>query len=230
MHGFGVCARVALFLAMASAWAQDDGQATDLYSQLEALQAQNNIKISGLENIQYEPKITAHGNLEQQLERLLAAFNHITTRNPKGQIERVVILNKKQKREFDQIVVPARVEGKHLLVSVLLSGDGRVWQTVDMMLDTGADTVVLPESMIAGLGLMEADLVRQPMQTANGTIEAKIGVLQALKLAGETVTEVEVAFVADKQLGKNRLLGMSVLGRYQVHMDDKAQRVTLFKK
>jgi aspartyl protease family protein len=221
---------VMLSIAMSATWAEENGQTTDLYSQLDALQAQSNIKISGLENIQDEPKITAHGNLEQQLERLLAFFNHITSRNQKGQIERVVILNKKQKRELDQIILPARLEGKHLLVSVLLSGDGRVWQTVDMMLDTGADTVVLPESMIAGLGLLEADLVRQSMQTANGTTEAKIGVLQALKLAGETVTDVEVAFVADKLLGKNRLLGMSVLGRYQVHMDDKTQLVTLLKK
>ena len=68
------------------------------------------------------------------------------------------------------------------------------------------------------------------MQTANGVTEAKIGKLQELRIAGETVENVEVAFIADQLLGKNCLLGMSVLGRYQINIDDKSQLITLFKK
>ena len=68
------------------------------------------------------------------------------------------------------------------------------------------------------------------MQTANGMTEAKIGMLQELKIAGETVENVEAAFIPDSLLGKNSLLGMSVLGRYQIHIDDKSQLITLLKK
>jgi hypothetical protein len=39
-----------------------------------------------------------------------------------------------------------------------------------------------------------------------------------------------VAFIADHLLGKNKLLGMSVLGRYQLNIDDTSQVITLFKK
>jgi predicted aspartyl protease len=57
-----------------------------------------------------------------------------------------------------------------------------------------------------------------------------VGTLEELKIAGETIENVEVAFIADQLLGKNRLLGMSVLGRYQVNIDDQSKLITLFKK
>jgi len=201
-----------------------------LFAQLQILQEQMHIQISGLENIQSESKTFASGSLEQQLEQLLSSYNTILNRNAIGKIERIVILNKKQKREVERIVLPTRLEGKHLMVSVSLSGDGRFWQSLDMVIDTGADLVVLPESMIPQLGLADFPFTNQKMQTANGSTDTKIGVLQELKIAGETVGNVEVAFVADKLLGDNRLLGMSVLGRYQINIDDKSQLITLFKK
>jgi clan AA aspartic protease (TIGR02281 family) len=116
------------------------------------------------------------------------------------------------------------------MVSVAISGNGSIWQTLDMIIDTGADLVVLPESMINQLGLADSTFTRQKMQTANGMTEAKIGMLQELRIAGETLENVEAAFIPDSLLGKNRLLGMSVLGRYQINIDDKSQLITLFKK
>jgi clan AA aspartic protease (TIGR02281 family) len=210
--------------------AQNRLEGDDLFGQLQTLQEQMHIKITGLERIQNEEKIVLRGNLEQQLAQLLTAYNHITNRNPKGQIEQVVIINKKQKTETQQIVLPTRSEGKHLIVSVSLSGDGRIWQTLDMIVDTGADLVVLPESMIPQLGLAGSPFTRQKMQTANGTTVARVGMLQELKIAGETLANVEVAFIADPLLGGSRLLGMSVLGRYQINIDDQSQSVTLFRK
>lgn len=202
----------------------------DLFSQIQALQNQNKIQITGLERIQNTEKIITSGNLEQQVKQLFAAYNHIVSRNTKGQIERIVIINKKQKRKDNSIVLPTSPQGNHFTVSVALSGDGRIWQTVDMVIDTGADLVVLPESMIDQLGLTDSKFTNGKMQTANGMADAKIGLLQELKIAGETVENVEVAFIADQLLGENRLLWMSVLGRYQVNIDDKAQLVTLIKK
>jgi clan AA aspartic protease (TIGR02281 family) len=202
----------------------------DLFSQILSLQSQMKIKITGMERIQNEEKVITRGNPEQQIEQLLSSFNHIITRDAQGQIERIVIVNKKQKTEIERIVLPTTHQGNHFMVSVALSGDGSIWQTVDMIIDTGADLVVLPESMIAQLGLTNSTFTHQKMQTANGTTDAKIGKLQTIKIAGETVENVEVAFIADHLLGKNKLLGMSVLGRYQLNIDDTSQVITLFKK
>jgi aspartyl protease family protein len=219
-----------LVLIALSAQAQNPKDADDLFKQIQSLQSQMNIQVTGLERIQNEEKVSTSGSLEQQIEQVLASFNHIISRNAKGQIERIVIINKKQKSEANRIVLPTRLQGSHLMVSVLLSGNGRLWQTLDMIIDTGADLVVLPDSMIAQLGLADSTFTKQEIQTANGMAEAKIGMLQELRIAGETVENVEAAFIADHLLGKNRLLGMSVLGRYQLTIDDKSQSITLFKK
>ena len=216
-----------LVLIALSAHAEDSD---DLFSQIQALQNQNKIQVTGLERIQNAEKVMTSGSLEQQVQQLFAPYNHIVSRNTKGQIERIVIINKKQKRKDNRIVLPTSFQGNHFTVSVSLSGDGRVWQTVDMVIDTGADLVVLPESMIDQLGLADSKFTLGKMQTANGMADAKIGMLQELKIAGETVENVEVAFIADQLLGENKLLGMSVLGRYQVNIDDKAQLITLIKK
>jgi len=216
-----------LVLIALSAHAEDSD---DLFSQIQALQNQNKIQVTGLERIQNAEKVMTSGSLEQQVQQLFAPYNHIVSRNIKGQIERIVIINKKQKRKDNRIVLPTSFQGNHFTVSVSLSGDGRVWQTVDMVIDTGADLVVLPESMIDQLGLADSKFTLGKMQTANGMADAKIGLLQEVKIAGETVENVEVAFIADQLLGENRLLGMSVLGRYQVNIDDKAQLITLIKK
>lgn len=217
-------------LAAISTHAQTAEDDADLFTQIQSLQSRMQFEITGLERIQNEEKVITRGSLEQQLEQLLASFNHIISRNAKGRIERVVIVNKKQKREIDRIVLPIRLQGNHLTVSVAVSGDGRLWQTVELIIDTGADLVVLPESMIAPLGLADSGFTRQKMQTANGMAEARVGVLQELKIAGETVQNVETAFIADSLLGESGLLGMSVLGRYQINIDDKNQLITLFKK
>ena len=170
------------------------------------------------------------GNLDQQIEQLFASYNHIISRNAKGQIERIVIINKIQKQEVNRIVLPTSLQGNHFMVSVAISGNGGIWQTLNMIIDTGSDLVVLPESMIDQLGLTDSAFTKRSMQTANGKTEAKIGLLQELQIAGETIENVEAAFIPDALLGKNSLLGMSVLGRYQINIDDKTQLITLFKK
>ncbi len=216
-----------IVLIALSAHAEDKN---DLFAQIQALQNQNKIQITGLERIQNTEKVMTSGSLEQQIQQLFAPYNHIVSRNAKGKVERIVIINKKQKHNDSRIVLPTTLQGNHFTVSIGLSGDGRIWQTVDMVIDTGADLVVLPESMIEQLGLTDSKFTPGKMQTANGMADAKIGLLQEVKIAGETVENVEVAFIADQLLGENKLLGMSVLGRYQVNIDDEARLITLIKK
>ncbi|MDD5269161.1 MAG: retropepsin-like aspartic protease [Methylococcales bacterium] len=221
---------IAIFSLLSFAICAHGEDPVDLFQQIHSLQSQMNIEITGLERVQDEAKVITRGNLEQQIEQLLVSFNHITSRNAKGQIERIVIINKKQKSEANQIVLPTTVQGNHFIVSVALTGNGALWLTQDMIIDTGADVVVLPESMIDQLGLTDYPFSKQKMQTANGTAEAKIGKLKEIKMAGESIENVDVAFIADLLLGTNRLLGMSALGRYQINIDDKTQLITLFKK
>ncbi len=221
---------VFVLMLAATVRAENMAEGDDLFGQIQSLQEQMHIEITGLERIENEAKAPARGSLEQQLIQLLRPFNYMASRNKQGKIEHIAIIGKKQPRENRGIVLPTRFEGKHLIVSVALSGDGRLWQTLDMMIDTGADLVVLPESMIGELGLTDSQFTVQKMQTANGVADARIGMLQALKMAGETVSNVEVAFVADRLLGDTKLLGMSVLGRYQITIDDTYQSITLFRK
>ncbi len=219
-------------MVLTTLWAHAEVTDTDkdLFDQILSLQNQMNIKIIGLDRIQNEAGIKTRGDLEQQMEQLLTSFNHIVSRDAKGRIERIVIVNKKQKTEDRHIVLPTSHQGNHFIVSVDISGNGSSWETMDMVIDTGADVVVLPESMIARLGLSHSTFSSRKMQTANGTTEAKVGFLNTVKIAGETLDNVQVAFIADALLGTNKLLGMSALGRYQINIDDSTQLVTLVKK
>ncbi len=222
---YGFCLAVAL-----SAQAKEVDYGDDLYGQIESLQNRMAIHIVGLDNIRDDPKVRVGGSLAQQLENALAAYNHVITRDRKGQIEKVVIINKKQKTDSGRIVLPTRSEGGHLLVSLSVSGSGAYWETVDMIIDTGADLLVLPVSMIAKLGIAENTLTPRIMQTANGSVDAWVGTLQGVRIAGENLENVDAAFVDDALLNHKSLLGMSALGRYKLVIDNESQLVTLIKK
>jgi aspartyl protease family protein len=210
--------------------AQEADYGDDLYGQIESLQSQMHIQVVGLDNIGDEPKVRARGSLEQQLEKALSSYNHVITRDPKGKIEKVVIINKKQKTDSDRIVLPTRFEGGHFIVSLSVSGRGDYWETLEMIVDTGADLMVLPASMIAKLGMDETALEPRIMQTANGNVDAKVGKLGSVRIEGENLENVEAAFVDDALLNHKSLLGMSALGRYKVMIDNESRQVTLIKK
>jgi predicted aspartyl protease len=81
--------------------------------------------------------------------------------------------------------------------------------------------------MIARLGLSPAELSTREVQTANGRASARYGRLPALWLNGRRVPEVTVAFLDDARLGDYGLLGMSVLGRFRMTIDDQAGHLLL---
>jgi clan AA aspartic protease (TIGR02281 family) len=96
--------------------------------------------------------------------------------------------------------------------------------------DTGADFVVLPSSVISDLGIDAAKLEEREMQTANGKVEARVGILPALWLGEARIADPIAAFIDDGKLGNGGLLGMSVLGRYTMTIDDEAGTLTLASK
>ena len=99
-----------------------------------------------------------------------------------------------------------------------------------LLIDTGADTLVLPGSMIAALGIAESGLRKRRVQTANGQVQARIGKLPGLWLGDQKVADVEVAFLEDDKLGSSGLLGMNVLSRYQMTIDDEHDKLTLIRR
>ena len=64
---------------------------------------------------------------------------------------------------------------------------------------------------------------------ANGKVDARVGKVQALWLGETRVTDIDVAFVEDAKLGGG-LLGMNVLGRYRMTIDDESNKLTLSPK
>jgi aspartyl protease family protein len=115
-------------------------------------------------------------------------------------------------------------------VRVSLEGGSGAKVERELHVDTGADYLVLPQSLVSKLGIDKNKLESRDMQTANGRVKAQIGTLPALWLGGSRIADVETAFIGDKSLGENGLLGMSVLRRYKLTIDDDKNRITLGSK
>lgn len=178
----------------------------------------------------------------RRLRTLLEGFDHIIVQDGRGAIDRVLILGAaapgapalEPMVAIDgapppdaPIVLPTIRSGSQHSVRVALEGaEGRRLARI-LLIDTGADTLVLPASLIGTLGIDPDTLEGREVQTANGLAEAQTGVLDAVWLGAQRVSDVAVAFLPDDRLGNNGLLGMSVLGRYQMTIDDQSNRLTL---
>jgi aspartyl protease family protein len=185
--------------------------------------------------------------LVPRLRMLLDGFDHVIVQKPDGGVERVLILGAKsavapppdssapaapvaeqgEGAPTAEIVIETQRKGtSHAL---MLSLEGERGKRIDrpLLLDTGADYVVLPASLIGPLGIRPEALRRQAVQTANGTVDAQLGTLTAVWFGEKRVTRVATAFIDDSRLGGNALLGMSVLGRFRVTIDDAKNLVVL---
>lgn len=184
------------------------------------------------------------GDLLGQLRALLEGFNYIILQAPGGGVERVLILGAKvpftppptapgaerPAGADGEIVLETQRVGASHTVTLTLEGEGgrRVQRT--LLVDTGADYLVLPSSLIPQLGLAPEGLRAQPVQTANGNVDALLGSLPAVWLKDQRVTGIEAAFIEDGRLGGNALLGMSLLGRFRVTIEDEQNRILLGAK
>lgn len=186
--------------------------------------------------------------LVPRLKMLLERFDHVIVQTPDGGVERVIILGEKtavtppppettqeevqateegEAAPAAEIVVETQRKGTSHALMLSLEGDNGKRVQRPLLLDTGADYVVLPASLIAPLGISPQRLRRQSVQTANGAVEAQLGTLTAVWFGDRKVTRVATAFIDDARLGGNALLGMSVLGRFRVTIDDANNLVVL---
>ena len=185
-----------------------------------------------------------------RLNNLLEGFDHAIVQGPRG-IEQVLILGAKAayvpppatgtpnagpepgpggEAGPGDIVLESQRKGTSHALTLGLEGDNGQRVQRALLLDTGADFVVLPSSLIAQLGMQPGSLRSQRVQTANGPVDARIGNLAAIWLGEQRLPGVETAFIDDAKLGGSALLGMSVLGRFRVTIDDARNRVVLSGK
>ena len=124
--------------------------------------------------------------------------------------------------------------GAHHVIRAALLGPGGHLQMASFIVDTGATDLVLPESMISRLGFSEADLEPVRLQTAHGVVQARKGVLKSVQLGGpdnnDVVERVAAVFLSEDDTGGYALMGMNVLGRYSITIEDDANQIVLVRK
>jgi clan AA aspartic protease (TIGR02281 family) len=212
--------------------------------ELQRLAAANGFEVSGLRHTTETMGRVDTDELYPRLLELLGKFNSVIVQGPAGKIERVIVLGPKVPVEAPPVTAEsAPVQGKdgdivvHTIrqgtahaVQVSLEGESGQRISRTLVVDTGADFVVLPASLLAQLGLPAGAMKQRQMQTANGKVSARIGTLPGLWLGDARIPGVQAAFLDDAKLGENALLGMSVIGRYRMTMDDQHGLLTLAPK
>ena len=202
-----------------------------LAEQLERIALEQRIDIAGI----YKTKGVAavqpiEGTLKEQLKYLLTNFNYLFVEDADHKLERIVLLRQKQDNKLLPTILATSRQGEHHFVQAVLGGNDGVEQSVKLMVDTGASSVILPLSMLKQLKLNPDDFKERVTQTANGAVPAQLGKLPFLRLGLETLNDVSVAFIEDDKLGDAKLLGMSVLGRYQVSIDNNQNQIMLTRQ
>lgn len=213
----------------------------EIAEELERLSQDQGFAVRGLEQAQGAYAWTEGEDLLRRLRALLEDFDHVIVQEGSGKVERVIILGAKVPFEpppppadagtaGGEIQVETQRRGPAHLVRVSLGGAGGVRIERDLQVDTGADLLVLPLSLAAQLGVDAGSLEERELQTANGTVKAGVGTLPSLWLADRRIDGVATAFLEDAKLGSGGLLGMSVLGRYKLTIDDEKNKITLSGK
>ena len=201
----------------------------NLRAQIAALGKAHGFRIVGAQRIGQAAPVEATGTLEDRIRLLLAGYNFAIVRGPAGGIAAVHIAGAKgpPPELSAKISVKTYRRGASHFLDAVIMGQRPERRRLRLMVDTGASKVILPMSMIEPLGFRDDDLSDATLQTANGEISGKVGTLRSVEIGGAFQRDVAVAFVDDAGLGDNKLLGMSVLSRYIITIDDTANLITL---
>ena len=209
--------------------AAEDG----LGAQLEALATAEGFEIGGLDRVgDGAAKETGGGDLAAKIAALLADFNYVLIHDGTGAIAKVRISGPRLARDaaVQRHAVPTQPRGAQRQVEAKLTGPRGASRTVSLMVDTGAATLVLPESMIASLGFRANELRDSTAQTANGQVPVKLGQLATAQVGTALERQVEVSFIADDKIGDLALLGMSFLNRYHMTIDAESDQIILIAR
>ena len=202
-----------------------------LRSQLETMARENGIRIEGLDRVSTEPAKQVEGDLAQRINSLLSDYNFLTV-GQGGKIESLTITSLKHLtvKPRNSGAVKTRRLGVHHQVRAALYGPDNTELDVTLLVDTGATTLVLPESMIGALGFKAGELQNGVSQTAAGSVPIKIGVLKSVRVGNVAAENIAVSFIDDKKLNNAQLLGMSFLSRFKFSLDDEKSELILLPK
>lgn len=214
-------------LACSPAWAGE------LRDELADLAQRNGFVIEGLDKVEPGPAAPAEGSPVERIKALLVDYNYLLV-GSSSKIERVRISRRKPSdgvvRSADRAYVKTQRQGSHHQVQVAVAGPNGVAKTLSLLIDTGASTLVLPESMIGELGFAPETLRAGTSHTANGTVPVRVGTLGSVRVGAVSAQDVEVSFIADPQLGGAMLLGMSFLSRFRMTIDDAGGELILYAR
>jgi aspartyl protease family protein len=190
---------------------------------LENLAVERGFQIDGIDLVGDEDRSsTKNGKLADQINQLLENYNFVISRDEQDRIAQLTIVGLRVSpppapppRENIQT---ERRHTEHYVEAVLTGPNGR-FRPLKFMVDTGASTLVLPQSLAAQLGYTTNQLKSVLVQTANGKTKGLSAMLQSVRVGEAETARVAVTFVDDHLLGGKRLLGMSFLGRFRMTID-----------
>jgi aspartyl protease family protein len=227
----------AILLLPSAIAAATEPEAESLKAALLALTRQEPVRLFGLERLDDgpAPPVAPGAEWRQRLDQLLAGYNYVLTADaPGGQGATVRILGPRAAEPRAPAPTPVSVttvrRGRHHLVPTTIVGPNGVTAELQLLLDTGASTVVLPASLAAPLGFAAKGLRDDVAHTAAGTVPVRLGTLRAVRVGGAHVANVAVAFVDDAMLGDGSLLGMSFLEHFDLRLEDGFARLTLRRR
>jgi clan AA aspartic protease (TIGR02281 family) len=112
--------------------------------------------------------------------------------------------------------IPLRREGNSYYATVVINGK----QTEDMVVDTGANSVVLPYKVAVDCGLKLDSAVPVVAMVADGSkVESKKVVLDSVRVGKFTAEHVECVVLPPEAKASHMLLGMTFLARFNVSMN-----------
>ncbi len=198
-------------------------------TELKSLAKQHDLVIRGIDKTIDSEAVIRKEPLPATLKRLLKNFNYMEIRDENGDIHQLNILGVKGApvERSSSTVISTEKEGGHHKIKVGLTGTDGVQHDVMLLVDTGADVVVLEEAMIDVLQLDRNTMIKQMVKTANGTTEALKGKIPVVQIKSEKVEMVDAAFLSKEKLGGQQLLGMSLLGKFKMTLDELNGEMTL---
>ncbi|WP_428643324.1 retropepsin-like aspartic protease family protein [Roseibium sp.] len=98
----------------------------------------------------------------------------------------------------------------HFVAGTFLNG-----RAIDMLVDTGATVVALPEAVAEDIGIfLKNSDYKYSVSTANGTVYAARAVIDSLRIGDIRLRDLEALVLKDQSLA-TPLLGMSALNRLE---------------
>jgi aspartyl protease family protein len=217
--------RFALGLALLAMVAQAPGET--LRERIRALAFEHHFTLVGLNRIGQEAAPVASGSAMQQIAELLRAYDHVVVQGRARPVDKVIVIGAKRatREPSPHRVHTVRVGTHHAVLATLTGREGKALET-ELIVDTGATTVVLPASTIEALGFDPRTLEPTIAHTVNGQVHARKGTLAEVRLGSARAREVEVIFVEDARA----LVGMSFLGRFRVTLDNRTDQLLLLAR